>query len=180
MGGVLFIPSYRHRAKINIQGDLLVDGNKRTETLCHFSTPNTQLFLYQYAVYLRECDYFQRKKYPLVNYWKYKVLTMPKVCKAELLQEILRKDVNGALAEHRDFFEQLNNRKAERIYSYGFDFGDVDLPYIREIMKRLGNTGNICWYQNSFPLKKDPNALIRQQEKIRKCGFNGKFEKPFA
>ena len=100
--------------------------------------------------------------------------------KLEFLQRILRKDVNGALAAHNDFFCELENRKVEKIYSYGFDFGNVDLPYIREIMKRLGNTENIYWYQNSFPLKKNPNALINQQKKIRDCGYCGEFGKPFS
>ena len=100
--------------------------------------------------------------------------------KLELLQRILRKDVNGALERHKDFFCQMGKQTVEKIYSYGFDFGKVDLPYIQEIIKHLGNTEKVCWYQNSFPLKRNPDALIEQQKKIRDCGFQGKFGKPFS
>lgn len=46
----------------------------------------------------------------------------------------LRKDTAKAIQVNKPFFELMQDR-VKNIYSYGFSFSDVDLPYIQEICK---------------------------------------------
>lgn len=57
------------------------------------------------------------------------------------------------------------------IYSYGFSFSNVDLPYITLICKQL-NTNDITWHLLDFDSQDFRDEYIKV---IRKCGFLGHF-----
>ena len=84
------------------------------------------------------------------------------------LDMVLKKDTRLALRNHITFFEKVDERVQE-VYSFGFSYGDVDLIYIRELCRKL--SGNAIWYLNDY----DINKAMEFQNKIRKCGFRGKF-----
>ncbi|MED4287465.1 bacteriophage abortive infection AbiH family protein [Priestia megaterium] len=86
------------------------------------------------------------------------------------LHDNLRKDTQKAIKRAHSFFDNLAYTK--KIYSYGFSFSEVDLPYIEEICKRL-NTKNITWYLSDFNTEKERETY---KEKIKKCGFKGNFK----
>jgi hypothetical protein len=85
------------------------------------------------------------------------------------LHKALRKDTEGVIRQSNIFFRGLKN--IETIFSYGFSFSDVDLPYIRGIMNSH-NTKNVTWYLNNFD---NEEKRARYQDKIRSCGFKGDF-----
>ncbi len=78
----------------------------------------------------------------------------------------LRKPVEFLLQLNQNFFDRLNN--ITDIYSYGFSFSDVDLPYIRRICEAV-NKNSIIWHQYSYK-NSDYTDVIRN------CGFNGNIE----
>lgn len=89
----------------------------------------------------------------------------------EELHRKLRKNTRGLIEKNKPFFEELKLSNITGIYSYGFSFSDVDLPYVEHICKYL-DTNNITWFLNDFNDEKDKKDFI---EKITKCGFKGKY-----
>ncbi|MCL2721681.1 MAG: bacteriophage abortive infection AbiH family protein [Treponema sp.] len=85
---------------------------------------------------------------------------------------ITKKPVNQCIENNRLFFEKLEG--VNNIYSYGFSFGDVDMPYIKKICQSIRNTTGVTWHFNDFRIE-EHRALY--EDKIRKIGFNGKFDK---
>ncbi|MCL2630633.1 MAG: bacteriophage abortive infection AbiH family protein [Firmicutes bacterium] len=83
----------------------------------------------------------------------------------------LRKKTEDALIENRTFFNTLNTAPVQRIYSVGFSFSDVDMIYLKEICRYL-DTNKITWFLHDYNDKKTRDGFI---EKIKRCGFNGKF-----
>lgn len=81
----------------------------------------------------------------------------------------LRKNTEQVMEEWIEMFHSLKSIK--NIYSYGFSFSQVDLPYIREIC-RVINTENITWYLNDYDCEVTRNNYINL---IKKCGFKGDF-----
>lgn len=79
------------------------------------------------------------------------------------ITESLRKNTNRWLEQNESFFAGLNN--ITEIYSYGFSFSNVDLPYIRRICEVI-NTSNVIWYQYSYN-GSDYTDILRD------CGFKG-------
>ncbi|MFC4799454.1 bacteriophage abortive infection AbiH family protein [Neobacillus sp. GCM10023253] len=87
----------------------------------------------------------------------------------EMIHSALRKNSESIILEYSDFFEGLKD--IDTIFSYGFSFSDVDLPYIMEIIRRI-QTDNVTWYLNSY----DPEEKREEyKDKIKSCGFKGKF-----
>lgn len=82
------------------------------------------------------------------------------------ITELLYKRTSLYLKYNSSFFERLNN--ITDIYSYGFSFSDVDLPYIRRICEVV-DTRNARWYQYSY------NGSD-YREIIEDCGFEGQIE----
>lgn len=85
------------------------------------------------------------------------------------LHNRLRKDTFSIIEQSKDFFDNLNNIK--KIYSFGFSFSEVDLPYIREICKNI-NTANTTWYLSDYESEMIRNNFIQS---ITNCGFEGDF-----
>ena len=84
---------------------------------------------------------------------------------------ITKKPVNQCIINNQLFFEKLTD--INNIYTYGFSFGDVDMPYIEKICQSIRNTTDVRWYFNSFGID---TTRTSYEEKIRKAGFNGSFD----
>ena len=78
--------------------------------------------------------------------------------------------------KNRKFFEQLKD--VEQVYSYGFSYGKVDLPYIKEIINNISNNKNSKWffYDYNIDENKKYNPLVsiryfhrRMQRSRRSC-----------
>ncbi len=81
----------------------------------------------------------------------------------------LKKQTGICINKHSNFFYSLKN--IEKVYSYGFSYGDVDMPYISKICSGIGDTSNVTWYLNEF----DKHEHTKFKDKIRKNGFKGRF-----
>jgi hypothetical protein len=84
---------------------------------------------------------------------------------------ITKKPVNKCIINNRLFFEKLD--EVNNIYSYGFSFGDVDMPYLEKICQSIHDTTGVTWYFNDFRIEE---FRMLYKEKIRQAGFNGKFD----
>lgn len=79
------------------------------------------------------------------------------------------KDTERVLCEYSTLFESLSD--VEKIYSYGFSFGEVDMVYIHEICKNI-DPHNVTWYFNSYDAERNKQYL----RKIEELGFRVKIE----
>ena len=103
-GGIIFVPSCYGKVKIKWDGEIMLKNqNQCTEVLCHFGTRNTELFVYKFAVYSNECDYYGKGQISRVfGYCKIKLLSFPKTSKALLRHwcgQIIRKYVPDRFAK---------------------------------------------------------------------------------
>ncbi|ERJ12737.1 bacteriophage abortive infection AbiH family protein [Haloplasma contractile] len=89
----------------------------------------------------------------------------------EDLHNTLRKDTKKIIYENIIYFRNLL-RDINEIYSFGFSFSNVDLIYIKEICECV-DTSRIKWYLNDFD---DISMRTNFKNKIRGCGFKGKFD----
>lgn len=83
----------------------------------------------------------------------------------------LRKDTGNQISLHRGFFEKLSNTGVDTIYSSGFSFGEVDLPYIKKICSCV-KTKNITWLLDDHDSPAECNVFM---QKLCECGFLGIF-----
>ena len=91
----------------------------------------------------------------------------------EDLHNCLKKDVMQAYNKEIKFFKNLytlSKKNNINIYSYGFSFSRVDLPYLEKIFRNIDTT-NSRFYINDFDTEK-----IRHQysNKLHECGYKGK------
>lgn len=86
------------------------------------------------------------------------------------IQGSLRKNTNGALRDHRGFFDKIDSR-VDRVYTYGFSFLQVDGVYVEAICRRLANP-NVVWYLNAYDGEIERCRYMRL---LRKCGYRGRF-----
>jgi len=84
---------------------------------------------------------------------------------------ITKKPINQCILKNQYFFRKLDNVK--NIYSYGFSFSEVDMPYIENIFKIIGDTSDITWFFNDYKIEEKRTLY---ETEIRKVGFNGKFD----
>lgn len=89
----------------------------------------------------------------------------------EQIYEQLRKNTD-LIIKSCNFFK-LDLKNIDEIYSYGFSFSDVDMPYIKEFCSKL-DTKNITWFLSDFDSEDTRKIYI---SKIKRCGFKGKFRK---
>lgn len=87
------------------------------------------------------------------------------------IHNVLKKEVSRALSDHRAFFESL--RDIEKVYSYGFSYGDVDLIYIEKIITKIKGGKYTIWFLDDY--NEDDNK--NYERKIRSCGFEGEFSR---
>lgn len=92
----------------------------------------------------------------------------------ERIHENLRKNTEECMRTQKLFFDRIGGNEqssVDEIYSFGFSFEKVDLPYIEEICRRIDTSG-IIWYQNDYDNKPE---LAWKRKQIKSCGFKGKF-----
>ncbi|MBQ6320249.1 MAG: bacteriophage abortive infection AbiH family protein [Lachnospiraceae bacterium] len=90
----------------------------------------------------------------------------------------LRKPVDKILREHAEFWSLIYHGVVKEVYSFGFSFANVDLPYIKQIVLSLKYGKGVTWYLNTYSDIPDDNGIIWNHEyekRIRDCGFKGKF-----
>ncbi|MCC3866900.1 bacteriophage abortive infection AbiH family protein [Terrisporobacter mayombei] len=86
------------------------------------------------------------------------------------IHNALRKDTSEIINKSKVFFNNLSH--ITEIYSHGFSFSEVDLPYIQEICRRIDTT-NLIWYLSSYDSEEE---IKKYRDKIEKCGFKGIFK----
>lgn len=70
---------------------------------------------------------------------------------ADLLEEVirnLRKDTDAVIRENRDLWQKIKDANITEVYSFGFSFNDVDIPYISRISQMFAGRPDIVWYLN--------------------------------
>jgi len=87
-----------------------------------------------------------------------------------MLSNGTKKPVKACIAKHEDFFSSLLEINA--IYSFGFSFGKVDLPYISMLCECI-QTNHVKWYLNDFNSIDERKNFMTE---IVKCGFCGEFD----
>jgi hypothetical protein len=88
------------------------------------------------------------------------------------LDDALRKNTMEALAGNNVFFEQITP-DVKHVFSYGFSYSEVDMIYIRDIVRRM-DSENVVWnlYKRNNEVK-TIEELERIKKKILNCGFKG-------
>lgn len=99
--------------------------------------------------------------------------SIPDYCKhaAKVLLDITKKDTE----KHASRFSRLIEHYCvgvTDIYSYGFSFSEVDLPYISVICSSIDTT-NCIWHLLDFDSKEKREQY---RNSIEKCGYKGKFD----
>lgn len=95
---------------------------------------------------------------------------------ADLLEEAirnLRKDTDAVIRNSGDLWQTIRDTEISEVYSFGFSFNEVDLPYINRVSWELGAYRDVVWHLNKrdHGEKNDKNRHI-----IRSCGFAGTFD----
>lgn len=88
----------------------------------------------------------------------------------EQIQDLFRKDTEGALRRNQNFFQSLQ-AGVSGIYSHGFSFSGVDEIYIQEICRRV-NTTDLTWYLHDY----DSDKHDKFKDVITRNGFKGSFD----
>ncbi|MBE6058006.1 bacteriophage abortive infection AbiH family protein [Clostridium sp.] len=88
----------------------------------------------------------------------------------EKLHEDLKKKTEEIINSFEIF--KMDFGDINEIYSFGFSFPEVDMPYIAEICNKI-NTQNTIWYLNNYESEEIRGIY---KEKIRACGFKGSFK----
>lgn len=89
----------------------------------------------------------------------------------------LVKDTERIIYSQKDFFDKIGNSDIKEIYTIGFSFSSVDMPYIEKICTEFnGNMGTkeMIWYLSNY------NSLyerIKFRIRLRKSKFRGKIVK---
>lgn len=87
----------------------------------------------------------------------------------ERIYEMLRKGVKDNIAIVRNMINGFGS--AETVYSYGFSYSSIDLPYVEEFCKTLVKDDAKWLFNDHDPDEKRHNFMC----KVRSCGFSGKF-----
>ena len=94
----------------------------------------------------------------------------------DLLEQAIRgltKDTERAIEDQEDFWNKIIQTEVTDIYSFGFSYGEVDLPYIQRVIQCLKCNGqNVIWHWNRY----DHGEKNDQYEKrVMDVEFHGKF-----
>lgn len=87
----------------------------------------------------------------------------------------LIKDVKQNIFQEKAFFDAVEKADIQNIYSVGFSYSDVDMPYIRAICEKIKKSGNMkkcVWYFEEFDSVERRNEF---KKKITKVGYNGSY-----
>ncbi len=83
-----------------------------------------------------------------------------------------KKDTEFSMIRCKKFFKELNTN-IDRVYSYGFSYGDVDSVYIKRIVNSI--SPQATWYFTTFEAN-DTDAFFAKKNKLRQYGFKGTFD----
>ena len=85
----------------------------------------------------------------------------------------MKKDTERAIEDQEDFWNKIIQTEVTDIYSFGFSYGEVDLPYIQRVIQCLKCDGqNVTWHWNRY----DHGEKNDQYEKrVMDAEFHGKF-----
>jgi len=82
---ILFYPSVRNKLRVCVSGTLCIDKEICRTELVHFSTPNTELFLYVYLNYLINNEHISNSFFnKFFRYMKIRIMTAPKDIRSTL------------------------------------------------------------------------------------------------
>lgn len=83
------------------------------------------------------------------------------------LKDYLRKDTGFQINKNESFFGRLKD--VVEVYSFGFSFSDVDMPYVKKIAESVSK--GAVWFLNSYAWSKDLEGESRVIDKLKKIGF---------
>ena len=95
---------------------------------------------------------------------------------ADLLEEAirnLRKDTDAVIRNNGDLWQKIRDTDISEVYSFGFSFNAVDLPYINRIAWVLSAHRDVVWRLN---VRDHGEKNDRNRQVIRNCGFVGTFD----
>jgi len=119
----------------------------------------------------------KNNSYLVVGFGSKYVRNRREVAKKSLLMG-LHKETDSIIRQHDDFFNKIASSGIKEVYSWGFSFSDVDMPYIEKIcdvLRQEERDGEMTWFIAPYG-----NILQRIRDEIhfRKCimkaGFRGK------
>jgi len=88
----------------------------------------------------------------------------------------LKKDVEKCFQIHIGFFNNLKEKDLQNVYSYGFNYGDVDLYYFEKLFNFI-STDDITWFFDDYKIKIGKEKELEDtQRKLREIGFQGSFD----
>lgn len=177
-----------YRSLINAKTDIALTFNY-TETLEYVYGMDASNICYIHGQ--RETDPILREKKRMSSIGKNyselvvgfdsKYIRNRKEAEEKILLMGLRKDTDSIIYHYKDFFDRIAYSGIKEIYSLGFSFAEVDMPYIKKICEMLCQDEcdrNMTWFIAPYG-----NALqrVRQEVYFWKCircaGFRGKIRK---
>ncbi len=84
---------------------------------------------------------------------------------------LLQKNTTRVIQHNQDLWRRLENLNIHDIYSFGFSFSEIDLPYIAKLCSSLKEPENCCWWLSS----RDKPKSERIKKAIVNSGFSGQF-----
>lgn len=87
----------------------------------------------------------------------------------------LIKDVEQNINRKKSFFDSVEKQAIENVYSIGFSYSDVDMPYIREICEKMDKSGSMdkcIWYFEKYD---SPERRDMFEKKVKAAGYTGNF-----
>lgn len=133
----------------------------KRENVCHIHGVVTDDFLRDEDLILGHCG---KKEYASDESVPYEMGN-----ELQYLYNILKKDTSKQIDQHSEFFNRVCNTHIEKIYSFGFSFSEVDMPYIINLCK-LMDTKRMSWGLHSFNSVKERQSF---EQKLRESGFRG-------
>lgn len=101
--------------------------------------------------------------------------------KKKILLMGLFKDTESIIYHHKDFFTRVASSEINEVYSLGFSFADVDMPYIKKIcgeLEKNKGTKEMIWYISPFGnIFNKIKEELHMRKSIWKAGFRGKVRK---
>ena len=85
--------------------------------------------------------------------------------------DFFKKDTSKPLKKYNDFFKNLDH-SIDKVYSYGFSYGEVDSIYMKQIISKI--SPDATWYFTTYEAQNAEELQIKKN-KLREYGFKGTF-----
>ena len=116
-----------------------------------------------------EANLFKKEKYNFLN-GDEKVNGAIQIAVAGLI-----KDTEQNIFREKAFFDAIEKADIQNIYSIGMSYSDVDMPYIREICKRIRKSGSMEKGVWSFEEYDPPERRNIFKKKVTRAGYTGTY-----